>query len=401
VAGGAVAALRAALDVLVGVDPQALGDAALVEGVEALVAAEHVLRAVQSGWLAVIDAREATVAECGRATRSWLVEELRVGPVEASRRLRLARSLPGCPLTAAALAAGEVGAEHAGVITAAVGELPAGCAPPVRAAVESALVELAGSQPPFVLARAVDELRVRFGVEDSAETAYARRYARRGVCLDRTFAGFGSLAGTLSPDVADALGQALTATSAPAGPDDVRSAAQRRHDGLGEIAAFYLAHADLPAHTGERPRVVVTIDHATLLGQLQATGRLDSGATIPATVARRLACDAELLPVTLGTRSEILDIGTTSRSWPTAIRRAAWIRDHGHCAYPRCRRPPADLHHIHHVNAGGPTNLDNAAWLCTFHHWLIHEHHWTIHRNPDNTYTFTPPPPPHRQPQPA
>jgi hypothetical protein len=284
-----------------------------------------------------------------------------------------------------------VGAEHAGVITAAVGELPAGCAPPVRAAVESALVELAGSQPPFVLARAVDELRVRFGVEDSAETAYARRYARRGVCLDRTFAGFGSLAGTLSPDVADALGQALTATSAPAGPDDVRSAAQRRHDGLGEIAAFYLAHADLPAHTGERPRIVVTIDHATLLGQLHATGRLDSGATIPATVARRLACDAELLPVTLGTRSEILDIGTTSRSWPTAIRRAAWIRDGGRCAFPDCRNRHLELHHVVFRRHLGATSLDNAAWVCGYHHWLVHEGGWTLRRNHTGDYQWTGP----------
>jgi hypothetical protein len=93
----------------------------------------------------------------------------------------------------------------------------------------------------------------------------------------------------------------------------------------------------------------------------------------------------------LGGRGEPLDIGTTARSWPAAIRRAAWIRDAGRCTYPHCRRQPRELHHIIWWSHGASTSLHNATWLCTFHHWLVHEGHWTLTRTPDGDLQFTPP----------
>ena len=44
--------------------------------------------------LQVIDVRDATVNEYGRATRGWLVEELRLGAEDANRYLTVARALP-------------------------------------------------------------------------------------------------------------------------------------------------------------------------------------------------------------------------------------------------------------------------------------------------------------------
>ena len=88
-----VAALTSALDELARLDPASCADRELLAATEALLVAESRVRAMQARWLRVLDARDATVAECGRATRSWLIEEASLGPAEASRRVTLARRL--------------------------------------------------------------------------------------------------------------------------------------------------------------------------------------------------------------------------------------------------------------------------------------------------------------------
>ena len=36
--------------------------------------------------------------------------------------------------------------------------------------------------------------------------------------------------------------------------------------------------------------------------------------------------------------------------------------------------------------------LDNAAWLCAFHHWLVHQGQWVLERDPaDKSYLWTGP----------
>jgi hypothetical protein len=118
---------------------------------------------------------------------------------------------------------------------------------------------------------------------------------------------------------------------------------------------------------------------------------LPSGATITADTARRLACDAEIIPVVLGRSSEVLDIGQADHEFTVAIRRAAYLRDHGHCAFPRCANRVVELHHIIFRRHRGPTSLDNAAWLCAFHHWLVHEGRWTLQRHAHSGYLWTNP----------
>src|SRR4051794_38914522 len=70
------------------------GSAETLIELEAMVTAEAVLLAGQAAWLAHAHDTEATVEECGRSARSWLVEEMRLNPGEAARRMRLAKGLP-------------------------------------------------------------------------------------------------------------------------------------------------------------------------------------------------------------------------------------------------------------------------------------------------------------------
>lgn len=394
-APAAIEQLSAALAAVAALDLDTLPDSSLICGFEELLTIESRLRAVQARWLAAADTRDSTVAECGRSTRWWLIEEHNLSRSDASARMKLARQLPGFPALEDAFAAGDVTEAQASVILA--GLLP--CPVEIRDVVEKELVTLAATHAPFHLSQAVEVILARLGAGQDESDKLERRHGRRGVDLDQTFAGTGSLSGTLTPDVYEALRLAVSAAGGAAsqGPEDDRTAAQRRHDALGAVASHYLAHADLPAVVGERPRVVVTIDRASLLAAASDTlaterwGTLDGGLPLPPETARRIACDTQLLPVAVDWDSGALDLGRTTRVWSQATRRAAWIRDRGKCAFPKCRRSPADLHHIVWWSHGGRTDLDNAAWLCTFHHWLVHEGRWTLRRDPRRGYVFTAP----------
>ena len=47
-------------------------------------------------------------------------------------------------------------------------------------------------------------------------------------------------------------------------------------------------------------KVVVLIDHQTLVGQVRGTGQALSGDVLSPEVVRRMACDASIIPVVLG-----------------------------------------------------------------------------------------------------
>ncbi|WGT48460.1 HNH endonuclease signature motif containing protein [Tessaracoccus lacteus] len=125
----------------------------------------------------------------------------------------------------------------------------------------------------------------------------------------------------------------------------------------------------VPPGARARPTLVVTVSYEELLCQGYAGGVLASGQRIPAGELRRIACDAEVIPVVLGGRSEILDLGRSERWVTPALRQALVIRDGG-CIFPGCGATAVECeaHHIVPWWAGGPTSLENLALVCPFHH---------------------------------
>jgi hypothetical protein len=95
--------------------------------------------------------------------------------------------------------------------------------------------------------------------------------------------------------------------------------------------------------------------------------------------ARREACDAGIIPMVLGGKSEPIDIGQTKRLADKRLRRALAIRDKG-CAVGGCGRTPnqCHAHHILHWVDGGPTTLDNMVLVCKYHHRVIHHAGWSV-----------------------
>ncbi|MGB8997325.1 MAG: HNH endonuclease signature motif containing protein, partial [Pseudonocardiaceae bacterium] len=108
------------------------------------------------------------------------------------------------------------------------------------------------------------------------------------------------------------------------------------------------------------------------------TATLALGGPINADIARRIARDAQLIPMVLGARGEPLDVGHASHTIPTAIRRAVIIRDSG-CAFPGCTVPArwCEIHHLVHWVDHGPS-VDNCVALCGRHHRLLHHSSWRI-----------------------
>jgi hypothetical protein len=201
------------------------------------------------------------------------------------------------------------------------------------------------------------------------------------------------LSGLLGTEDAAILQSALHPLCTPTLGDD-RAPAQRRADALIDICRLALRTGRLPTDGGEPPQLAVTIAYHPLTSAL-GHAVTDTGQRLSAATARRLACDARLLPLVLGGTRQILDTGRTRRLATGPLRRALTARDQG-CAFPDCDRPPrwTDAHHIREWTAGGTTDLDNLVLLCRRHHRLIHDPDpgWHIQLATDGRPDFIPPP---------
>ena len=134
----------------------------------------------------------------------------------------------------------------------------------------------------------------------------------------------------------------------------------------------------IPGH-GPKPHITVTIDYNDLkAATADKLGHLIYGDALSAATIRRLACDAHILPIVLGSNSQPLDVGTTVRLATGPIRKALITRDKG-CVC--CGAPPlyCDAHHVKSWIDGGATKITNLVLLCKRCHRDLHAGHWTIH----------------------
>src|SRR5262249_18940565 len=101
------------------------------------------------------------------------------------------------------------------------------------------------------------------------------------------------------------------------------------------------------------------------------------GTPVPVEVARRMACEADIVPVILGGAGQALAVGRTQRL-ATPAQRVALRAMHRTCIGPTCTVPFDDcpIHHVVPVERGGPTDLDNLVPLCSDDHHLVHEGGW-------------------------
>ena len=110
---------------------------------------------------------------------------------------------------------------------------------------------------------------------------------------------------------------------------------------------------------------------------------LGSQAALSQDALTRIACDADINLALLGPTGDLLYQGRTCRFPTVAQSRALVVRDRG-CVFPGCDRPPSkcQAHHLLFWGDLGPTDIDNLALVCGFHHMVIHDQHWQLGRLP-------------------
>lgn len=218
-------------------------------------------------------------------------------------------------------------------------------------------------------------LLARYGFDDvlQAEQDAAKRFVALTQPHDD---GTGVFEYRLTLDVEGkaVLEAALGPLSAPRpvdGERDLRSSDQRRGEALVELVRRAVAAGRVRADES------VTMDWESLAGGLRGAGTTvggsDTGTLLAPETVRRLACNASIIPMVLGTAGEVLDQGRAHRFFTPARTRRLWLRDGG-CTYPGFSMPPhwADGHHLIHWADFGPTDLGNAALLCERHHTVVH-----------------------------
>jgi hypothetical protein len=347
-----VGRLRDVLSGVVDADLVRVSSRELLLLVGEVVAAQAQLAAVRLALVGEVEVRGLALEAGASSTAGWLRGSLRVGPQEARRTVAVAAALAQrYPVTAQALAGGGVSLAQVEVICRTLDQLPDRVDAATVAAAEQQLLDLAAEHDPGALAKLGEHLRYVLDPDrerdlaaleaDLAETAQVHLTRRDG-------SGVWDLRGRLDPQTGHALATALDALSKPRPSGehgrDGRTAGQRRADALAALVDLAMSHQHMPSVDGARPTIIVTIPYATLRAPAHqgglGGGSWPDGSLISAGTARRLACQARILPAVLGGASQPLDLGRAAYAVPTHLRRAVHLRQERPLRHPRLREHP-------------------------------------------------------------
>lgn len=317
--------------------------------------------------------------------------------------------------TRVAFAAGRIGFDQAMVIARAADQAPDDATPDQVAAAEQWLVDRATGDAtrtgrPTNAARLRQTARRMFApldpdLADRHEAAMLSRQERAaenecwltmGDNGDGTYSGkftIPELHGSLLRTLLDKL----TAPRRLARDTDGHTAVDASAAPLGRPEIDGTAFCELIEHlptdgwsAASTATLVVTVDLDHLRAGLASAG-LDTGTRISATEARRLACNAGIVPAVMSGPSEVLDLGRARRLHTPAQRRALAVL-YDSCAIDTCERPFTwtEIHHPHPWSHGGPTDLTNAAPLCGHHHRRAHDPRFDLRRQPGGGWRLHP-----------
>ncbi len=305
------------------------------------------------------------------------------------------------PRVAAALAAGEVGADAAGTIIRELDRARAVADPAALATAEQALVaEATGTGDGAPVRCTADELRVQaqawstFLDQDGREPDDERAMRRRGVRLGRARDGLVPVSGDLMPEVAAKLTRLFDAHLSPrsglgsiptrsgrASPQsgEHRTADQQRHDVLAAVIDTAARSGEHPTIGGAAPTVLVSVRASDLTAGRGAAHADGVEVPISLRAARHMICTGGTQTVVFDEHGRIIALGSPERCFTPHQRRAITLRDGG-CLIPGCSVPAAwcEIHHVIPDADGGPTHPDNGVLLCWFHHRTIDTSGWGI-----------------------
>jgi Domain of unknown function (DUF222)/HNH endonuclease len=421
------------------------------EAVPALLALVEVqrrrLEAVDQRLLAVVSrqgrAESVPALLCidQREARARMARAVDLGPRQALTGEVLP---PVLARTAAAVARGAVSAAQVDVIIGCVERIPASAPASAWPVAEQLLIEAARFEAPRELARTAQALLARLD-PDGVEPVEDRIERQRAFSLVKHRDGSASPRGTWTAELSaywEAILDSLAAPQPAGDQPDQRSASQRRHDAMLEVAQRVLRSGELPSTAG----VPVTVLATTTIGELAtaagyppdprtgtgsgcsasagrdpetgaggldpdgavagsgldldgllgadsaALATLGHGQIVSARTLLAMACEAQVVPVVFNEAGGIMAYGATRRLASPGQRLALAARDGG-CCFPGCDRPAAwsEVHHIVPWLIEQRTDIDNLCLLCPHHHRSFDKAGWQVHLEHGTPYWIPPP----------
>jgi Domain of unknown function (DUF222)/HNH endonuclease len=315
------------------------------------------------------------------SSTDWLLANcLHLEPADAARTVDLARAcrLPRNQVLAAAVAGGTVTVRKAMTVLRQLGQVEHALAEGKREEALASLTLMAQTGYDRHVIAIGRHLMSLVGSDRSLERNETMLRTLASLKLCTLANGMVAISGQLDPEAGAVLTAALDPLSAPntsetGGGRDPRPPDRRRAEALVELCRRAAA-AGSNAPTTSKAQIVVTIDFDRLKGAVRGAGTTLTGQVLSPQTVRKLACDASIIPMVLGSQGQPLDVGRTKRLVTPALLAALWARDKA-CTYPGCGRPPqwSDAHHVQHWVDGGPTSLLNLALLCGYHHSWVHQ----------------------------
>jgi hypothetical protein len=291
-AAQAVAIVRAGLGWLAGVDPATLTTAEQAACLRGLEQAESVLTAARANIVRVFDAQAGYQDDGHGSAKSWLRAQTRISRGAAGAAVGWMRRLAAHPAVAEALARGQISASWARCVCDWSDLLPED----KRADADTVLLGAAASGADLAdLGALAEEMRARCAAPDRDRDD---GFADRRLWLETTIGGAGTVHGDLTPQCAAAVQAVLDALGKRAGPEDLRSATQRRHDALHEACRRLIASGCLPARGAQPTQILLhlTLDQLRGLPGASAAEAIWAG---PA-AAPGADCDATIVPIVTG-----------------------------------------------------------------------------------------------------
>jgi hypothetical protein len=345
---------------------------------------------------------DVALAEGSRDVAALVTHHLRTDAGSDRRDLALAEALDRrWRLVEAGVGRGEINLAQAQVIVRALDELPAEqLTEDILERAEAHLVAQAahfGPRELRVLGRRILEVVAPEISEqhEAEQLAREERRADRRTSLTSTRLGDGTTRITIHvPDaVATRLHTYVEAFTSPrhagAGQADRIPVDRTRGRAFCDLLEA-LDPRRLPVHGGDATTLIVTVSledlrHDLGVAEIGPSDRLSAGEV------RRLACTASIIPAVLGGRSEVLDLGRSSRLFKPAQRKAMILRDR-ECRAEGCTVPAAwcEAHHWGRPWArGGRTDLEDGMLLCSWHHHRVHDDTYDASRMPNGDVRFS------------
>lgn len=334
---------------------------------------------------------------------NWLAHQTRATRAAAYCTVRLGHDLGAHRATRDALAAGDLVTEQAKVIIRWVDQLPDTLVPEQVAQAEAHLLERARDHDARALNRLGKHLFEVVAPEeaDAHEAAILEREEAAAAKACRLTGyddgqGKAHIRGVLPSYHWAALRKMLGAIAAPRHVAAVQGAgavADRppTPEAMGQAFCELIERYptdQLPTTGGVSATMGVLIDLDVLLGRLEKAGVLDTGDKISPATVRRLACEAQIIPVVLDGDSQPLDVGRKRRLYAEYQRVAMFVRDRG-CQAEGCDRTSGlHAHHQKRWADDGRTDLADGVSLCPWHHARVHDTRYDVTYHPQGRVSF-------------